>query len=211
MKDKVVSIAVTGALQFNSDDIINLREEKDWEKPAWKKVVHLLSQIRQKNDSILFAYIIRKAPSDPSSMEFVSDSYSLNPYANTDNDPTNDIDVNHNGIIDGPDILQWPSQPYETAPEEAFHAYETPTTTANFYEDQWGKVITGYAPIRDSQGRTIAVLAIDMTASKLDELDSQTFVPLYAFIGFFILFIFIRFAAENRSIVKYFKYEDTQY
>ncbi len=204
IKDKVVSIAVTGALQFNPDDIQNLRTENDWRKPEWVRVVTLLSQIRQGNDSIIFAYIVRKKPSDPDTMEFVSDSYSLDPYANTDDDPSNNVDVNHNGIVDGPDLLQWPGQPYDTPPLEAFQAYDGPAVTPDFYEDQWGHEISGYAPIRDVHGKTIAVLAIDMTAFTFDQLNKQTFTPLYAFLGFFFLFILIRFAAENRSFFSLF-------
>lgn len=203
MKDKVSSIAVTGALQFNPNDIQNLRVENDWKKPEWKRVVELLKEMRERNDSILFAYIIRENPLDEKKMEFVSDAYSLNPYANTDDDPVNNVDVNQNGVIDGPDILQWPGQPYDTAPDEAFEAYQSSKTTTNFYEDQWGKVITGYAPIRDLHSKTIALLAIDMSAAKLDQLDGETLKPLYAFVGFFILFIFVRIAVENHALFSF--------
>ena len=197
MKDKVASIAVTGALQFNPEDVENLRAEDDWKKPEWKRVVGLLHKIREQNDSIIFAYIIRKTAADPTKMEFVSDSYSFNPYANTDADPENNIDVNQNGIIDGPDVLQWPGQKYETAPIEAFEAYEGSKITTNFYEDQWGEVLTGYAPILDIYGDAIALLAIDMDASTLDRLDSQSFMPLYTFFGLLILLILIRIISNN--------------
>src|SRR3990167_3464162 len=51
-----------------------------------------------------------KTEADPMAMEFVADAESINPYANLDEDPSNDVDANKDGVIepDGADKLQWP-------------------------------------------------------------------------------------------------------
>ncbi|TSD00334.1 MAG: adenylate cyclase [Candidatus Peregrinibacteria bacterium Greene1014_49] len=200
MQDTVKSIAVTGAFQFEPRDLDALQVETDWRKAEWKKVVITLEKIRKNNEDITFAYIFRKTKNDPSQMEFVADSHSIYPYANTDEDSSNNVDVDGNGIFDAIDVLQWPGQPYPTPPQEAFLGYEKATANSQFYEDSWGKYVSGYAPIINSEGRVVGVLAVDMRAKLLDERISDVFQPILYFLGFFIFFVFIRLAAFNRSL-----------
>ncbi len=206
MQQEVLSIAATGAPLFSTSDINSLQKQVDWRRPEWKRVVNQLTTVRNQNDKIFFAYIIRKQKNNPDLMEFVADSHSINPYANTDSDPTNNVDVNHNGKYDSQDILQWPGQPYETAPMDAFRAYHESFATSEFYEDQWGKFVTGYAPIVDKAGKTVAVLAVDMEASKLDVLDAESFSIPFVVIGLSVLLASIWFTAENWLLLKEINY-----
>jgi predicted transcriptional regulator len=208
MKDQVRAVAATAASQFNPEDLNALRTEVDWQKPEWAKVVGQLRDIRVNNPDLLFTYIFRKSQASPSGVEFVADSHSLNPYANTDSDPLNDVDSNQNGIIEpeGQDKLSPPSDPYPIVPREARAALGSisPSTNEDFYEDSWGKVITGYAPIRNSNEEIVAVLAVDMEANKLNEFSGRVFQPLIFFVILFIVFIAIRITAMNRSLVQEF-------
>src|SRR3989338_296347 len=194
LRQRIESIARSAAPSFNPKDVEELQVEYDWQKPAWGRVVNQLLAVEQNNKDILFAYIFRKK-TDQLSMEFVADSHSINPYANTDNDPSNDVDANRDGIIepDGPDYLQWPGQDYEDPPEGTFRAYGVgPTTSKDLYEDSFGRVITGYAPIV-SNGQTIAVLAFDLKADDFFTITHQTLYPFLSFILFLILIIFSLF------------------
>lgn len=205
MKDRVQAIATTASFQFNAQDLNELRVESDWKKPQWAKVVNRLREIRQSNENILFTYIVRKRTDDPTKGEFVADSHSLNPYANSDDDPTNNVNVGiDDGVFDpeGQEKLQWPGQVYDSMPQEAFEAYVEPKTTASFYEDQWGHVLSGYAPIKNDAGQTVAVMAVDMEYVELGEFNAQTFKPILYFLGFFILFILVRLFAFNRSVLE---------
>ncbi len=202
MKEKIISVATTGVLAFDPKDIEALQVEADWKKPEWQRVVSQLKEIRISNADILFAYIFRKSKTDPSKIEFVADSHSINPYANSDADTTNDVDVNSDGKIDSQDYLQWPGQIYTNPPLEALEGYNRPLANKDFYQDNWGKVISGYAPIKDKEGNVIAVMAADMRASDLSKLSSQTFLPLFWFFALFIFLIFIRLTAFNRSLLK---------
>ena len=189
MKERVKSIAATGAFQFDPRDIQALQKEEDWKKPEWIKVVNQMKNIRLNNEDIFFVYMFRKSESDPNTIEFVADSHSIYPYANTDNDPNNNVDVNNNGQIDDVDVLQWPGQKYPDPPKEAFLAFERPVTNQDFYEDSWGRYMSGYAPIKDSEQKTIAVLAADIQASKLNELTRSAFTPIVFFIVVFVVFL----------------------
>jgi hypothetical protein len=189
-------------MQFDAKDLGVLRSEQDWKKSEWNKVVHILEAIRKANKDITFAYIFRKDPENPNKLRFIADSHSINPYANTDNDSSNNVDADNNGKFEptGGDKLQWPGQIYPTPPTEAFFAYQGPTASAAIYEDSWGKYLSGYAPIRNDQEAIVGIIAIDMKATLLDERIASIFRPILYFMGFFLLFVLIRLAAFNRSL-----------
>lgn len=206
MQEAVKSIAATGASQFNPQDLDTLRAEKDWEKPEWQRVVSQLETIRMNNKDLTFVYLFRKTQADPKKMEFIADSHSRNPYANTDEDTSNDVDADNDGVIDpdGHDKLQWPGQPYPDPIEEIFEAYEKPIATRTFYEDEFGRVISGFAPIKDLSGRVAGILGVDMKSELLHERIEDIFKPFVFFLGFFLLLIVVRFGAFNRSLLKEF-------
>lgn len=204
MQEVVKSIAATGASQFDSKDLDALREEKDWKKSEWERVVSQLETVRTNNDNLTFVYLFRKTKNDPKKMEFISDSHSRNPYANTDADPSNDVDADKDGIVDpeGHDKLQWPGQSYPDPVDEIFQAYEKPTVTKQMYEDEYGKVLSGFAPIKDASGRVAGVIGVDMKATLLHDRIEAIFQPFWYFLGFFLLLICVRFTAFNRSLLK---------
>ena len=206
MQDTIMSIAATGVSQFDPKDLDTLKEEKDWRKPEWQRVVSQLETIRLNNDDITFVYLFRKTKNDPTKMEFIADSHSRNPYANTDADPDNDVDADKDGIVDpeGHDKLQWPGQPYPDPgfADKIFEAYEKPTASREMYEDEFGAVMSGFAPVKDANGRVAGVIGVDMKAALLQDRIEEIFKPFLYFFGFFLLLIGVRFAAFNRSLIK---------
>lgn len=165
LKEQLKAVAITAAQQIDAKDLEELRVQEDWKKPQWSKVVNQLKHVREKNEDLLFAYIFRKQPGNPNALEFVADSHSINPFANSDIDEANNVDVDNDGKIEnnGSDLLQWPGQPYPAPNDEIFEALSKPFISEAFYEDQWGKMISGYAPIYDFYGKNVAVLAVDIS------------------------------------------------
>ncbi len=212
MQDKVLSIATTGVLGIDAEAVEALQLQDDWQKPEWPTVVNQLKEIRESNSNIIFVYVYRKSAHDPNQLEFVADSHSINPFANTDDNPSNNVDVDKNGVIDSVDVLQWPGQEYPTPPDnvEIFKALSEPIATSNFYEDDWGKMITGYAPIRTKDGNTIGVLAVDMKADRLEELNKATFKPILYFFYLFASFIIARFIAFHGIAFWHVRHRSTQ-
>lgn len=191
LKERLKSIVTTASVNFQAEDLEALRVESDWKKPAWPKIVNQMKKIRLSNNDILFAYIFRKKANNPNEMEFVADSHSINPYANTDENQVNDVDVNYDGLINDADTLQWPGQNYDSPPEEAVSAYLGATTNKDLYEDSYGKVITGYAPIKDKEGKVIAVFAIDIRANDFSTITTQTLYPFLIFIVGLVILVSI--------------------
>ena len=181
LHQRLEAIVKTAAVQFDPKDLERLREESDYKRPEWKKVVNQLIAIRMNNESIVFAYILRKKPNAPDQMEFVADSHSLDPYAK--------IDLDNNGIIDDADGLNWPGQTYEDVPTEAFDGYQSVTTNKDLYEDQWGILISGYAPIKKESGETVGVMVVDMRVNDFLQITRRTLFPFLIFIGALVIVI----------------------
>lgn len=189
LRQRLLSIGITAAANIDYKNIEALQVEDDWKKPEWNTVVKRLKKTKDSNKNIVFMYIFRRDKSDPNKMVFVADAESINPYANSDTDPTNDVDANHDGVVepDGADYLQWPGQPYEDPPAETFEAYLGPLTSKELYEDSYGEVMTGYAPILNGSGQTIAVLGTDIQANEFLTVTRQTLYPFLLFILFLVL------------------------
>ncbi len=209
LRERLLSISITAAANIDSKDLEALQVEQDWQKPEWARMVNVLHKAKYSNKDIVFMYVIRytKDPNDdPKNMEFVGDADSIDPYANTNNDPTNAtisalscpkcIDSNRDGKIepDGPDKLQWPGQPFPEANDipEAYEAYNGPITVKDIYTDNYGSVLTGFAPIKDENGNTVAVLATDIKANDFFTTTRQTLYPFLIF-GLFLVSVIIIF------------------
>lgn len=190
LRERLLTISITQAANISADDINALQTESDWMKPEWAKVVEALHKAKYNNSDVVFMYIFRYTldpNDDPQNMEFVADADSIDPYANQSGDPSRYVDVNRDGKIepDGPDKLQWPGQPYPEAIDipEVYTAYTEPLTASDLYSDEYGTVLTGYAPIKDGYGNTIAVLATDIKADDFFNLTRQTLEPFLLFIA----------------------------
>lgn len=189
LRERLLSIAITQAANIDSKSLDALQVEQDWKKPEWASVVRRLKKAKDGNPNIVFMYIFRKNKADPTQLQFVADAESINPFANTDSDPTNDVDANGDGKIepDGADQLQWPGQDYPTPPQEAFQAFNGPLTNKDLYSDSYGQVLTGYAPIKDGSGDAVAVLGTDIKVNDFLLVTRQTLYPFLLFIVFLVL------------------------
>ncbi len=197
LRDRLLTISITQAANIDPAEIDALRGADDWKKPEWAHVVNRLHKAKYSNDQIVFIYIFRKTNADPLKMEFVADADSIDPYANIINDPTGEslaaakcpkcVDSNRDGKIErnGPDKLQWPGQPFPEIADipESFDAYNGAVTVKDIYTDEYGSVLTGFAPIKDNEGNTVAVLGTDIKAGDFLTITRQTLYPFLAFIA----------------------------
>jgi len=187
LRERIVGISITAATHINAADLEVLQKKEDWIKPEWQKVVNYLHEVKYQNKDVVFVYIFRKTKNNSDSMEFIADADSIDPYAY--------VDVNRDGKMDpqGADKLQWPGQPYPEAKyiPEAFEAYDRALASKKLYSDNYGTVITGYAPIKDKDGNTVAVLATDMNADNFFRITRQVIKPFILFIIFLTFIISI--------------------
>lgn len=63
---------------------------------------------------------------------------------------------------------------------EAFHG---PVVESLPYTDEWGTVLSGYAPVRDAKGEAVAIVGVDVFASRLDEMRRQVLIATLVLYG----------------------------
>jgi methyl-accepting chemotaxis protein len=107
-------------------------------------IAEQLVHMRSANDRITNAYIMRV--NEDQVITFVVDDFYLE-------DPGETPRIG--------EVYRSPDQ------QDIFMALSVPTSSNGVYTDKFGTFVSGYAPIRDSNGNTIAVLGIDAEASGL--------------------------------------------
>ena len=195
VRERVTAIAATAAPEFDANDLDELHTWRDASKPAYSKVVKQLQALRSRNKGVEYAYIMRKTD-NPYYYEFVADADSL--------DFRSWNDVSGDGLRNDvllPGYLFF-DHDYDTEFSALHESLKTPIADKKPFTDPWGTWISGHAPIFDSKDAVIASLGVDIAADTVEKLSSKSFKFVFYFLGFFLLFIFIRLAAFNRSLFK---------
>jgi len=79
-------------------------------------------------------------------------------------------------------------EPYPEAEPELLAGFSGPSADAEFTTDQWGSVLSGFSPIRNSSGAVVGIVGVDMDSSNvLAEIDRINLI-LYL-VGFVVLSI----------------------
>lgn len=178
LKGSLRTAAAIASLQFDPADIAALAESEDPEDPAFDRVVRKLWFIRESVPAARFAYIMRRTD-DAMTLAFVADADALSNPA--------ELDWNRNGTVDEDEEPGMPGDEYDISEVPALQsdAFENAATDEDFTIDQWGTLMSGYAPIRDENGDAIAIIGIDMVADDFIALSQRIFSPV-AFVLFLL-------------------------
>ncbi len=172
LKDKLRSTAAAAAMQFSGDTIVRIKDGDTMPTSATlRETVARLEMLRQTITNIRSAYIMKRSK-DPDNLTFVADAdESLTP---------EQLDRNGNGEIDIDEIAPLAGDLYDwrDSPELGTEAFLHPTTDEDITSDQWGDTISGYAPIRKSNGEVIGILGLDMEAQEYTYLSNSIFSPV---------------------------------
>lgn len=60
--------------------------------------------------------------------------------------------------------------------DRMLEAFTRPTVETRIYDDEWGRSLSGYAPIRDAAGQVVAVVGLDMRAERVEEAERRALV-----------------------------------
>ncbi len=172
LKDKLRSTAAMASMQFDAAQIHRIRAEDTMSNSAdLRSVVERLQTIRNSSTNLRSVYIMRKTDL-PHTLEVVADA----DLALTDEE----LDTNKNSTIDPDEAAMIPGDPYDATefPRLEHDAFLHPSVDDHIASDQWGPAISGYAPIRDRNGQTVAILGFDMAADEYVSLSTSIFSPI---------------------------------
>ncbi|PWH12635.1 MAG: hypothetical protein DDG60_12030 [Anaerolineae bacterium] len=138
LRKRLMNIAAVAALQQNGDELVLISSETD---PLYQKVREQNQRIVDIDPDIAYVYTMRK---DEQGIYFVVDVGGAN-YADTASFGERYPDAS-------PTLRQ------------NFDTLETAITDQEIYTDSFGSFLSGYAPIRNSQGEKVGVLGVDLKA-----------------------------------------------
>jgi signal transduction histidine kinase len=178
IRNQLRTAASIGALQFTFNEIDAIHGPKDMSKPVFHQLVQKLDDIRTRVPNAKFAYIFRKTDKE-NVLSFVADADS--------NKSLEALDLNKNGSVDSDEEPGFPGEQYDISAiplleNEAFLG----AVASDVYTDQWGSLLSGFAPIVDENGNTVAILGIDMDAKEYMMIAQSVLSPLLLLLVFVV-------------------------
>ena len=123
---------------IDARDLAGIQSAADMEAPAYLDALQKMRRVRRTNPDIAYLYLMRRAPDGR--VQFVVDS-------------------------DETDAQAVPGQPYDEVVPEMLEGFHLAVVDKQLHEDQWGVFLSGYAPLRNGEGRYL--VGIDMRADEV--------------------------------------------
>ncbi|HEY9899122.1 MAG TPA: SpoIIE family protein phosphatase [Pantanalinema sp.] len=140
LRGRLMSLASTVAVQIDAPDHTRIGQEGD---PTYQKVRELLLRVMSVNPNVRYIYSMKV--DGKGTWRFVVDSTAPEDEAHSDF-----------------------GEPYTgTGTESMFAAAVAPSADQEFTVDQYGTWLSGFAPIRDANGKAVAILGVDMSATEV--------------------------------------------
>lgn len=175
VQDKLITVATVTSSQIDADEFAQIHEGEE-NTPRFIRIRDQLQQAIRSSSNIRHIYTMRK---NGERISFVIDG-----------DYGYDEKAARIGTV------------YLTPDPELVQSFSGPTVNSDFTRNQWGIVISGYSPIKDSQGRVVGIVGVDMDSSVAIALMNQTNLIIFI-IGIIAMMaaLFGILAIENRRSV----------
>ncbi len=195
LRGKLSAVAAVASSQIRAEDVQRVRSARDSDQPEYRRLLAQLESMRRSVPGVRYAYVLRRTGS-PTQLEFVADADAgLDAAA---------LDENGNGAVDSDEEPAYPGDLYDVSSLPALRedAWSGPAADPAVGYDQWGATISGYAPIRDQDGRAVAVVGVDMDAAEFLRQSHRVFSPigflLLLFAGLLLSLSAVMFLAQRR-------------
>lgn len=182
LQARLLTLASTAALNFSPDELDLIDSPDSIHSAAYKNIVFKLQEIRNQNNDIAYAYILKKTDNQ-NIFQFVADADSL--------DPSLKVDLNHDGVVNDEDALNWPMDEYDVSEfvqlkEEGF---SRPTVDEEIVSDQWGRFLSSSSPIRKGFEGAEYLIGFDVDVSNYVRIQNLALIPFVLFICFLLLIL----------------------
>lgn len=140
VEDKLISVASATASQIDGDTFARLQAGGEG-SPDFIRIRDQIRAVKKATSDIRFIYTLRK---NGDTAVFV-------------------VDGDYGYAADAATI----GQVYPEAEPELFSGFTAPTADKEFTTDQWGTVLSGFAPIRDHAGNIVGIVGVDMNITSV--------------------------------------------
>lgn len=173
MREKLVLMAKTASLMVDAETLSQVPLNKAGvDSAAYKDISEKLKRIKAVSPYIRYIYTMARTE-DPGTFQFIVD---VDPF-----------------VKKGKKILTaYPGDKYNAKRfPEMLKAFNHPSADKKIESDEWGPILSGYSPIRDKTGRSVAILGVDMAANDVyltqEEVHKRAFLVLIIGIIFSLL------------------------
>ena len=172
-RQRLVSIVSNAALSISAEEVLKIPlEQRGDGAPEYMVVYYKLEKIKEANLPFVKYVYIMTTTVKPGILQYVVDA-----------DPVPQI-------ITAKCPTSLPGDKYDArAFPQMLEAYNAPTADRKITTDAWGTFISGYAPIRDTDGRTVAILGVDTDAFLIELMQKSAKKRMEAVLFTGLLFI----------------------
>jgi methyl-accepting chemotaxis protein len=139
LKEHLSDVVSLAARQVSGDQHALIQPGDDRDSPNYREVLEVLRSIKMAGSEVSALYTMRPNAND--GIAFVVDTTEVDP------SPVGEVYADPGPVL-----------------AASFSSLNSAVVEDNFYTDQWGVWLSGYAPIYNSSGQREAVLAIDISA-----------------------------------------------
>jgi PAS domain S-box-containing protein len=190
IRHRLMTIATAATMLIDPEEHEKIAQAKDPNDPLYRKTVaklrtlaqQTLPEVQTKGLKLAREAIYTLVPSTGTTWHFVLDT--MLPY-----------DRDGDGKLDSDELTAQIGEPYDVSdfPEMRRCFLEgRPTADTDLTVDKWGVWLSGYAPLKDKNGRVVAVVGVDMNAETLAAMEGDLLklaVVTFAIIVLTILFL----------------------
>lgn len=165
LRKDLMAFAQISSLMIDADTLLKVPLNKEGvNSQQYKIIADKLLQIKNANPEILFIYTMARTDKD-GIWQFVVDP-----------EPASRDQSRQ-------DLNSYPGDRYDVSRfADMSKAFERASADRKLMVDEWGVTLSGYAPIRDKNGKAVAVLGIDISAKDVydmeKELNQRAFIVL---------------------------------
>jgi len=150
-----MGVAIATAAGIDPEDVNGIRSAEDAEKTSYRRIQAFTQRIADTNLDVRYVYVMRKSlkpDAKPTDYEYVVDEATF--------------DQNGNGVIDPAEVGNPPGAFYDASPfPQLMAAWYHPAADLDVTPDPpYPDLMSGYAPIKDRHGHTIAIVGVDVIA-----------------------------------------------
>ena len=156
IRHQAMAAAVAAAAAVSPDDIAQIQGPADTGKDAYKRIQAYLGKVIEQNPDVRYLYTMRRSAREKtldSDFEYIVDAAPR--------------DANQNGAIDKDEVCEPPGKPYSARalPEMVNSWYRPGADPKPTPDPPYPDLLSGYAPVRNELGQTVAVVGADITAA----------------------------------------------
>ena len=155
IRHHAMGVAIAVAAGIDAADLEQVHTPDDMGKEAFLRVQRLLDRVSKQNPDVRYIYTMRRS-TEPDAV--VTDYVFV-----VDESPR---DRDGDGVISEDELGEEPGAPYDaTTWPQLVEAWHRPTADTRIQPDPpYPDLISGYAPIKNDLGQTVAVVGVDITA-----------------------------------------------